>query len=218
MPVEKTSPARLIDHALLAPDLTHEQIIEGLVLARQKRCFAACVHLADVPLASEVLEGSSTGVCAVVGFPLGRQTTLLKAKEAEEAFKKGASELDMVLHIGNLKSGRYKELQEEIQTVAGATPALLKVILETCYLTHEEKITACKIAVAAGAKFVKTSTGFGSGGATIADVALLRKTVGENFGVKAAGGIAYLEVLEQMVEAGANRIGTSRTKEILKKI
>lgn len=213
--LDKTALARLIDHALLAPDLTDRQLLSGLALARETGCFAACVHATDVATASRVLAGSKTGVCAVVGFPLGRQTTLLKAKEAEEAFKKGAFELDMVLHIGHLKSGRHQELQEDIQTVAGATPAPLKVILETCYLNTAEKITACKIAMAAGAKFVKTSTGFGPGGATTEDIVLLRKTVGENFGVKAAGGIATLKDLHQMIKAGANRIGTSKTATIL---
>lgn len=215
MLLDKAALARLIDHALLAPDLTDRQIASGLSLARETGCFAACVHSTDVATASRVLEGSKTSVCAVVGFPLGKQTTLLKAKEAVEAFKKGAAELDMVLHIGHLKSGRYQDLQAEIETVVGATPAPVKVILETCYLTTGEKITACKIAMAAGAKFVKTSTGFGPGGATIEDIALLRKIVGKNFGVKAAGGIATLETACQMINAGANRIGTSKTAAIL---
>lgn len=214
----KIAVAQLVDHALLAPDLTDKQLCSGLALAREAGCYAVCVHATDVATASRVLAGSKTGVCAVVGFPLGRQTTRLKAGEAVEAFENGAFELDMVLHPGYLKSGRYQALQDDIQAVALATPAAVKVILETCYLTVAEIVTACKIAVAAGAKFVKTSTGFGPGGASIADIILMRKTVGDNFGVKAAGGIATLTDLRQMVKAGANRIGTSKTAAILQEL
>ena len=212
---DKFSLARLIDHALLAPDLTDRQIADGLALAREARCFAACVHSADVETASRLLEGSNTAVCAVVGFPLGRQTALLKAREAEMAYSKGAAELDLVPNIGLLKSGRHSALRAEIETVINAAPIPIKVILETCYLTDAEKIAACQVALAAGAKFVKTSTGFGPGGATVEDVALLRKTVGDKMGVKAAGGIGTLDVIRQMIDAGANRIGTSRTITIL---
>lgn len=212
---DKLSLARLIDHALLAPDLTDYQIASGLALAREAGCFAACVHLADVETASCLLEGSKTIVCAVVGFPLGKQTALLKAKEATAAFKKGAVELDLVPNIGLLKSGRHSELQAEIETVINAVPLPVKIILETCYLTGAEKVAVCEIAVAARARFVKTSTGFGPAGATVEDVVLLRKTVGNNLGVKAAGGIATLETARQMLDAGANRIGTSKTTAIL---
>ncbi len=213
---DKIELARLIDHALLAPDLTDQQIAAGIAFARDAGCFAACVHSADVATAARLLAGSKTLVCAVISFPLGRQTTFLKAKEAAAAFAQGAAELDLVLHIGYLKSRRYANLQTEIETVVGASPAPVKVILETCYLTTAEKIAACKIALAAGAKFVKTSTGFGPGGATVEDVTLLRKTVGKNFGVKAAGGISSLAITRQMISAGANRIGTSKTATILK--
>lgn len=216
--LDKMKAARLIDHALLAPDLTDQQLHNGLTLARQAGCYTACVHVVDVAAACRVLAGSKTGVCAVVGFPLGRQTTCLKALEAVEAFKNGATELDMVLHLGYLKSKRFQALQADIQTVVEATPAPLKVILETGYLTPAEITAACQIALAAGAKYVKTSTGFGPGGATVADVQLMRKTVGNRCGVKAAGGIATLKNLLQMVQAGADRIGTSRTKTILEEL
>jgi deoxyribose-phosphate aldolase len=216
--LDKITVAHLIDHALLAPDLTDQQLHSGLTLARQAGCCTACVHAADAATASRVLAGSKTGVCAVVGFPLGRQSTRLKTLEAAEAFQNGATELDMVLHLGYLKSGRFQALQEDIQAVAEATPAPLKVILETGYLTAAEITAACQTAIAAGAKFVKTSTGFGPGGAAVADIKLMRKTVGENCGVKAAGGIATLKDLLQMVQAGANRIGTSKTAMILKEL
>lgn len=216
--MDKTAFARLIDHALLAPDLNDGQIMKGLALARETGCFSACVHPADVATASRMLQDSATGVCSVVGFPLGRQTARIKAQEAEEAFKNGAFELDVVLNVGQLKSGHYNDLQEEIQTIVNATPAPIKIILETCYLTDEEKIAACKIALYAGARFVKTSTGFGPRGATAGDVALLRKTVGKDLGVKAAGGISNFAVFKQMIEAGADRIGTSKTEAILREI
>ena len=213
---DKFSLARLIDHALLAPDLTDQEIADGLALAREAGCFSACVHPADVETALRLLEGSKTAVCAVVDFPLGKQTTLFKALEAAMAYKMGAAELDLVLNIGYLKSGRHSDLRAEIETVVNAAPVPVKAILETCYLTTAEKVAACEICMAAGAKFVKTSTGFGPGGATVEDVALLRKTVGKSLGVKAAGGIATLKTARQMIDAGANRIGTSRTTAILK--
>jgi len=163
-----------------------------------------------VPTARKLLAGSPVKVCSVIGFPLGAMSTAAKVFEAKQAVADGADEIDMVINVGWLKDGKDDAVREEIRAIKTAIGArVLKVIIETCYLTDEEKIEACKAAVRAGARFVKTSTGFGTGGATVQDVALMRRTVPAEVGVKASGGIRTPEDLQAMVEAGANRIGAS---------
>jgi len=209
--------ARLIDHTLLKPEATDEDVRTLCAEARQ-HCFASvCVSPVWVPLAAEALRGASTAVCTVIGFPHGAQRSPVKAFETEVAVRDGASEIDMVIGIGRLKSRRYEEVEDDIQAVVGAAGGqTVKVILETALLTDEEKVVACVLAQNAGADFVKTSTGFASGGATAADVALMRRVVGDRMGVKASGGIRTLEDAQQMVEHGATRIGASASVAILK--
>lgn len=202
--------ARAIDHTLLKPDATAGRI-EALCQEAVRYGFhAVCVNSFWVPLAADLLKGTPVKVAAVVGFPLGASLTAVKAVEAREAVKAGATELDMVLNVGALKSGRHADVLQDIRAVVEAADgALVKVIIETGLLTQEEKVVACRLAVDAGAHFVKTSTGFGPGGATVEDVALMRKTVGPHVGVKASGGIRDAKAARDMLAAGANRLGTS---------
>jgi len=211
--------ARLIDHTALKPDTTEARIRTLCEEARRYGFAAVCVNPCYVPLASELLRGSEVAVCTVVGFPLGANRTAIKAAEAEQAIRDGAAELDMVQNIGLLKSGRLREVLEDIRAVvevaraarppAGRDRILVKVILETALLTDAEKETACRLALEAGADFVKTSTGFAGGGATVEDVALMRRVVGDRMGVKASGGIRTRAQAEALVAAGASRLGTS---------
>ncbi len=200
--------ASLIDHTLLKPDATASMIERLCAEAAEYNFFSVCVNPIWVPFAAELLAGETPLVCSVVGFPLG--ATPLVAKEAEWAVSKGAGEIDMVLPVGLLKQGDPEQVLQVIKQVVTAVPGVpVKVILETCLLTDEEKVTACKISMEAGAAFVKTSTGFAKGGATLADIKLMRETVGSSMGVKASGGVRdYTKALD-MVEAGASRIGTS---------
>ena len=204
--------ARLIDHTLLKPDATAAQVERLCEEARFHGFAAVCINPVFVPLAAEMLEGSGVGVCTVVGFPLGASRTVIKVAEAKQAMADGASEIDMVLYIGALKAGDHDAVRQDITALAGACHAggaLLKVIIEAVLLDDHEKVTACQLSQAAGADFVKTSTGFAGGGATVEDVRLMRQTVGSEMGVKAAGGIrSYADALA-MVEAGATRIGVS---------
>lgn len=207
---------KLIDHTLLKPDATPEQIVKLCEEAIQFDFMSVCVNPAYVPLAAKCLEGSSVKVCTVIGFPLGMNLTRTKVEEAELAIKEGADEIDMVINVGMLKAGHDEYVEEEIRELkAVAGSKVLKVIIETCLLTDEEKVRACIASKNAGADFVKTSTGFSTGGATVHDVALMRKTVGEEMGVKASGGVRTHEDLIAMVEAGASRIGTSNGTKIL---
>ncbi|WP_071393548.1 deoxyribose-phosphate aldolase [Bacillus tuaregi] len=210
--------ANLIDHTLLKPDAREQEIINLIEEAKQYKFASVCINPYWVPLAAEKLQGSDVKVCTVIGFPLGSTTTAVKVFEAEEAIQKGAQEIDMVINIGLLKAGEDAKVEADIKAVADAThgnKALLKVIIETCLLTEDEKIRACQAAVKAGADFVKTSTGFSIGGATVEDVALMRKIVGEACGVKASGGVRNKTDLDQMVAAGANRIGASSGVKIM---
>jgi deoxyribose-phosphate aldolase len=204
--------ARLIDHTLLKPDATADQIVKLCAEARAHGFASVCVNPYWVPVAVGELAGSVVKTCTVVGFPLGANTTPTKVYEAGAAVRSGALEIDMVINIGALKSGDLGAVLSDIRGVVGeshSAGALVKVILETCLLTNEQKITACRLAVEAGADYVKTSTGFSTGGATVGDVALMRNTVGALTGVKASGGIRSLSDLRKMVDAGATRIGTS---------
>ena len=207
---------KLIDHTLLKQDATPEQIIKLCDEAKDFHFMSVCVNPAYVPLAAKCLQGSDVKVCTVIGFPLGMNLTKTKVEEAELCIKQGADEIDMVINVGMLKAGCDDYVKEEIRLlkeVAGSR--ILKVIIETCLLTDDEKVRACIASKEAGADFVKTSTGFSTGGATVHDVALMRKTVGPDMGVKASGGVRTHEDLIAMVEAGANRIGTSNGTKII---
>ncbi|MCL4402356.1 MAG: deoxyribose-phosphate aldolase [Acidobacteria bacterium] len=210
--------AKLIDHTLLKAEATREEILRVCGEARQYGFASVCVNPYWVPLAARELAGSGVRVCTVAGFPLGATSTAAKVAEAEAAVRAGAQEIDMVLNVGALRSGRHDVAGSDIRCVAEACHrggAILKVILETALLDDEQKTAACLLAKAAGADFVKTSTGFASGGATARDVALMRRTVGPAMGVKAAGGIRTYEDLKEMTEAGANRIGASASVKII---
>lgn len=218
--ISKLELARLIDHTLLKPEATPEDIKELCAQAREFGFAAVCVNPCHVSTAVKELAGSDTGVCIVVGFPLGANDPAVKAAEAAAAVRAGASEVDVVINIGYLKGGLTAQVQADLEGVVRAARqerpgTVVKVILETCLLSDQEKVAACRLAVAAGADFVKTSTGFSKGGATVSDVALLKKTVGPGIGVKASGGIRDLATALAMVEAGADRLGTSSGVAIL---
>ena len=207
---------KLIDHTLLKQDATPEQIVKLCEEAKQFDFMSVCVNPAYVPLAAQCLKGSDVKVCTVIGFPLGMNLTKTKVEEAQLAIKEGADEIDMVINVGMLQAGHDDYVEEEIRELkAVAGKRVLKVIIETCLLTDEEKVRACIASKNAGADFVKTSTGFSTGGATVHDVSLMRKTVGLEMGVKASGGVRTHEDLIAMVEAGANRIGTSNGTKII---
>ena len=200
----------MIDHTLLKAVATKEQIVKLCEEARQYHFASVCVNPANVSLAAEQLKGSGVKVCTVIGFPLGANTSVVKAFEATDAIANGADEVDMVINVGAMKAGDTELVYNDIKAVRDASAGkLLKVIIETCYLTDEEKVKACELSKKAGADFVKTSTGFGTGGATAEDVALMRKTVGPDMGVKASGGIRDAEAAAAMVKAGGNRLGCS---------
>lgn len=208
--------ANMFDHTLLKADATKAQVEKICEEAVQYRFASVCVNSYYTKFVAEKLKGSGVKTCTVVGFPLGQMSTKAKAAETEIAVADGAQEIDMVINVGALKEGSYDIVSEDIRAVKAACgSALLKVIIETCLLTDEEKEKACEISKAAGADFVKTSTGFSTGGATAEDVALMRKTVGPDLGVKASGGIRDKETAEKMVAAGATRLGTSATIAIL---
>jgi deoxyribose-phosphate aldolase len=202
--------ASLIDHTILRPDATGREVIAVCREAIAHRFHAVCVNPRFVPLVALELRGSGVVTCSVMGFPLGASTTAMKRAEAAEAIAAGAREIDMVMAIGALKDGRTIEVRDEIAAVkATCGEVLLKVIIETCLLSDQEKVVACELSRAAGADFVKTSTGFAKAGATVGDVALMRRTVGDAMGVKAAGGIGSVAAATAMIAAGASRIGTS---------
>ncbi|RLD20228.1 MAG: deoxyribose-phosphate aldolase [Caldiserica bacterium] len=212
----KNDIAKIIDHTQLKAETTCNDIIRLCTEAKKYSFGTVCVNSGYVALAKKQLTGTSVKIASVVGFPLGAMDSVAKAFEAERAITLGANEIDMVMNIGELKSENYKKVEEDIKYVVDAVnPTLVKVIIETALLTAEEKPIACSIAVSAGAKYVKTSTGFSKGGATIEDVKLMRMVVGKNIGVKAAGGIHDFETAVKMVQAGASRIGASKSVEIV---
>ncbi len=207
--------AKLFDHTILKADATKEAVEKICQEAVEYGFMSVCVNSFYTAFVSEKLKGSGVKVCTVVGFPLGQMSTRAKAFEAETAVADGADEIDMVINIGALKDKEYSVVSDDIRAVRKACgQAILKVIIETCLLTREEKIEACRLAREAGADFVKTSTGFSTQGAKAEDVALMKKTVGSAMGVKASGGIRDKETAEKMVEAGASRLGTSATVAI----
>lgn len=199
-----------IDHTLLKPESTQEQIDHLLSEAVEYQFASVCVNPTWVAHCAKTLAGTGVKVCTVVGFPLGANTSSVKAFETKDAIANGADEIDMVINVGQLKSGQYEVVKADIRAVVEASQdKLVKVIIETCLLTNDEKVKACQLAVSAGADFVKTSTGFSAAGATVEDIVLIRETVGPNIGVKAAGGARSYEDAEAFIEAGATRIGTS---------
>ena len=208
--------APIVDHTLLKPNATQEEV-QKLCAEAKTYCFASvCVNPTYVALSAQLLKGSGVKVCTVIGFPLGSTTPTVKAIEARDAIANGADEIDMVINVGALKSGNDALVKGDIQAVRDATRGrVLKVILETSLLSDDEKVRACRMSKDVGADFVKTSTGFGPGGATAADVALMRKTVGPLMGVKASGGIRDTTTAQQMIEAGATRLGTSASVGIV---
>jgi deoxyribose-phosphate aldolase len=206
----KATIAKTIDHTLLKPTATAEQIRELCAEARANHFASVCVNPCWVPLVAKELNNSDVMVCTVIGFPLGANPTDIKVEETKWAVKNGAHEVDMVINIGALKGGDYKAVEEDIRAVVKAAgKATVKVIIETCFLSNDEKRIACEAAMKAGAHFVKTSTGFGTGGATVEDVKLMRKTVGDAMKVKASGGVRSYHDAIAMLDAGADRIGTS---------
>ncbi|MDF2592463.1 MAG: deoxyribose-phosphate aldolase [Clostridia bacterium] len=215
--MDKKTLASYIDHTILKADAQGKDVEKLCKEAAEFEFASVCVNAANTKLAAELLKGTIVKVCTVVGFPLGATLPQVKAFEAQEAIKAGAGEVDMVINVGALKSGQLDIVENDIKAVVDAckNKALLKVIIETCLLTNEEKIIACQLAKKAGADFVKTSTGFSTGGATVEDIMLMRKTVGPAMGVKASGGVRDLETSLKMIEAGATRIGASASVNIV---
>jgi len=211
--------ASIIDHTLLKPDATKEKIHELCEQAKKYNFASVCVLPYWVKECKQILKDSPVKVCTVVGFPLGGATSEVKAFETSNAIENGADEIDMVLNIGLLKARDYELVKKDIELVVETAKDLaVKVIIETCLLTDEEKVKACELAARAGCSFVKTSTGFSTDGAEVEDVQLMRQTVGEDVGVKASGGIRTFDDFKKMIEAGANRIGTSNGVKIIEEV
>lgn len=217
----RASLAKYMDHTLLKPEATAADIDRVVAEARQFGTASVCVNPYWVARVAAGLAGSGVKTCTVIGFPLGATSTASKVAETRDATAHGAQEIDMVINIGELKAGNDDAVRSDISAVANAAHeagALLKVIIETCLLSNEEKRRACELSVAGGADFVKTSTGFSTGGATTADITLMRETVGPELGVKASGGIRTLEAAIAMIEAGATRLGVSAAVSILEEV
>ncbi|MBE6068750.1 MAG: deoxyribose-phosphate aldolase [Clostridium lundense] len=217
--MKKSELARMIDHTILKADTKEEKIEEICKEALQYNFASVCINPCNIEFAAKLLKGSEVKVCTVIGFPLGANTTATKAFETKDAIEKGASEVDMVINIGKLKDKDYDYVKKDIEAVVKEAKgkALTKVIIETCLLTDEEKIMACKLSKEAGADFVKTSTGFSTGGATVSDIKIMREAVGENLGVKASGGVRTYEDSIAIINAGATRIGASASIDIINK-
>lgn len=214
--MDKKLLTKMIDHTILKPDAQEAEVVKIINEAKEYGFASVCINPVNVKLAAKMLKGTNVKVCTVIGFPLGANTTSVKAFEALDAIKNGAEEVDMVINIGKLKDKDYEYVLNDIKAVVDVSKgkALSKVIIETCLLTDEEKIKACKLSKEAGADFVKTSTGFSKGGAKVSDIRLMRETVGEKMGVKASGGVRTFEDAAAMVEAGATRIGASASIHI----
>lgn len=208
---------RMMDHTILKADTPKEEVLRIIEEAKKYHFYSVCINPQWVSLAAEELKGEPVSVCTVIGFPLGATTSATKAFETEEAIKNGADEVDMVIAVGRLKAGDYDYVQKDIEAVVNAAKdrALVKVIIESCLLTNEEIVKASELSKAAGADFVKTSTGFSTGGATVEAVTLMRETVGPEMGVKASGGIHNEAEALAMIEAGASRLGTSASVAII---
>ncbi|WP_434794304.1 Deoxyribose-phosphate aldolase [Terrisporobacter petrolearius] len=208
--------ANMIDHTVLKAFSSKEDVIKACKEAKEHGFFSVCINPTHIELAKQELEGSNVKVCTVIGFPLGANTSEVKAFETKDSIAKGAHEVDMVINIGALKDKNYDLVYKDIKAVVDAAnkEALVKVIIETCYLTDEEKKIACELSVKAGADYVKTSTGFGTGGSTPEDIKLMRDVVGPNVGVKASGGVRTTEDAIKVIDAGASRIGASASISI----
>ncbi len=214
--MDKKEILKIVDHTLLGVTATWEEIKEILDDAMKYETASACIPAAYVKEATQYVQGKLP-ICTVIGFPNGYNTTAVKVFETKDAIANGASEIDMVINVGALKNKRYQEIEDEIRTIHEACDGkILKVIIETCLLTEEEKIKMCEIVTKAGAEYIKTSTGFSTGGATFEDVALMRKHIGAEVKVKAAGGISSFEDAEKFMSLGAERLGTSRLIKIMK--
>lgn len=209
--MDKQQLASMIDHTILKADATRESVEKICKEALEYKFASVCINPANIELAAEMLKGSEVKVCTVIGFPLGANTSEVKTFETKDAIAKGADEVDMVINIGRLKDKDYEYVKNDIKAVVEAAKgkALTKVIIETCLLTDEEKVKACELSKEAGADFVKTSTGFSTGGATPEDIKLMRETVGPDMGVKASGGVRSFEDAKAVIENGATRIGAS---------
>jgi deoxyribose-phosphate aldolase len=210
--------SHMIDHTILKPEATQDQIAQLCFEARKHGFASVCVNPTNVKLCASLLQGTDVDICTVVGFPLGATPTDVKVFETQQAVREGATEVDMVMNVGALKSRDYELVRDDIAAIARACHAgnaILKVIIEAALLTDEEKVIACQLSKVAGADYVKTSTGFGPGGATVEDVALMRRVVGPSIGVKAAGGIKTFEDAQRMIAAGASRIGASASVKIV---
>jgi deoxyribose-phosphate aldolase len=209
--------AKYIDHTLLKPESTREDILRVCEEAKHYHTASVCVNPFWIGFVAEQLKGTDIKPCCVIGFPLGATLPEVKAFETSAAIRDGAKEVDMVINVGALRGAEFETVYEDIKAVvdAAAGKALVKVIIETCLLTDEQKVTACKLAKQAGADFVKTSTGFSTGGAKVEDIRLMRETVGPEMGVKASGGVRTKADAEAMIEAGASRIGASSSKKII---
>ena len=209
--------AKMIDHTVLKATSTKEEVVSICKEAKEYGFFSVCINPTHIELAKKELENSDVKVCTVIGFPLGASTKEVKAFETKDAISKGADEVDMVINIGALKDKNYDLVYEDIKAVVEASnkQALVKVIIETCYLTDDEKVKACELAVKAGTDFVNTSTGFGTGGSTPEDIKLMRETVGPNIGVKASGGVRTDKDAKTVIDAGASRIGASASISIV---
>lgn len=210
--------ASMIDHTLLKQNASVDQIKKVCEEAREYKFASVCVNPSYVPLVAHMLKGSGVKTCCVVGFPLGATSTKAKVEETKDVIENGAQEVDMVINVGAIKSGDWNYVQKDIEAVVMASKgkALVKVIIETCLLTDEEKVKACTASKEAGADFVKTSTGFSTGGATVEDIRLMRETVGPDMGVKASGGVKDYKSAVDMINAGATRVGTSSGISIVK--
>ena len=214
--MENKNIASIIDHTILKADATKEAVEKICKEAIEYKFASVCINPANIALCAELLKGSGVKVCTVIGFPLGANTSEVKAFETKDAIEKGANEVDMVINIGKLKDKDYDYVKKDIEAVVEAAKgkALTKVIIETCLLTDEEKVKACELAKEAGADFVKTSTGFSTGGSTPEDIKLMRETVGPEMGVKASGGVRSLKDAKAVIENGATRIGASASVAI----
>lgn len=215
--MNKNELSKFIDHTVLKAETSEKAVEKVCKEALEYKFASVCINPCNVKLASKLLEGSEVKVCTVIGFPLGANTSKVKAFETEDAIANGAHEVDMVINIGKLKDKDYDYVREDIKAVVNAAKgkALTKVIIETCLLTDEEKVKACELAKEAGADFVKTSTGFSTGGATPDDIKLMRETVGPEMGVKASGGVRNIDDAEAVIKNGATRIGASSSIDIV---
>ncbi len=216
--MDKQQLAKMIDHTILKPEADKASIEKLCKEALEYNFASVCINPTNVELAAKLLKGSEVKVCTVIGFPLGANTMEVKAFETKDAIAKGADEVDMVINIGRLKDKDYEYVEKDIKAVVDAADkkALTKVIIETCYLTEEEKIAMCKSVTDAGADYIKTSTGFGTGGATIEDIKLFKQHIGPNVKIKAAGGVKTVEDLEMFITEGCERIGTSSAINLIK--